>query len=166
MRSTTCISSCFFYPTPTLPLPSLLVQDLIRKVDWEVETILPNILLLSYIYKQCGGRVEQGMSVDTYAAPKAYRRLWPRSRGGSVRQRRWETRGWRIGWVQSPAALGGCKDPGGSRGAAATTGTSESNMNIPEIVYVCLTGSMWWRVHVLRAVTITASPQYRRYGIK
>ena len=105
-----------------------------------LETITPNMLLLSYIHtaekkKQCGDEAKHECW-ESHVALKAYRRLWPRSRGGSARRRRWETRGWRISWVRSPAAPGDCKGPCGSRGAAATTGTSESDMNnIPEIVF-------------------------------
>lgn len=70
------------------------------------------------------------LSADTHTQNlNTYQRLWPQSRGESVRRRRWETRGWRISWAQSPAALDGCKDPGGSRGAAVITGTSESNVD-------------------------------------
>lgn len=113
----------------------------------------PAILLPFYIKtpvlfrrkkKQWGDQVKQplGLWVQIHTHTlKAYRRLWPQNRGGSVRRRQWETKGWHISWARSPAARGGCKDPCGSRGAAATTGTSESDMkNTPEI---CSCWSDW-----------------------
>lgn len=57
---------------------------------------------------------------------KTYQRLWQQSRVGRLRQIWSETKGWRISWAQSPAAPGGGKDPCDNRGAAVTTGTSES----------------------------------------
>lgn len=57
---------------------------------------------------------------------QSYQRLLPQSRGGSVRQKRWGTTAWRTDWARSPVAPGGRRDPGDSRGADATTGTSES----------------------------------------
>lgn len=54
---------------------------------------------------------------------KTYRTLWPRSRGGSARRTRWETRGLRTSWARSPAAPGGCKGLCGNREAVATADT-------------------------------------------
>ena len=68
-------------------------------------------------------------SADIYRHSHIYQRLWPQIQGGSVRRRRWETRGWRINWARSPAVQNGCRDPCDNREAAVTTGTSGSNMN-------------------------------------
>lgn len=112
---------CFFRPSP---LPSRMEN----------------------LWRPCRAEWACRVSANTWTVLIAHQRLWLRSPGGSVRQRRWGTRGWRTSWVQSLVAPGGCTDPCGSHGGAVTTGTSESDINTTLLDFFFF----FWRKHYAR----------------